>query len=110
MPLVSFVDDNNLHYINLDAKVNGFINYETKEWNINSLSTILPPNTVVDIKTISIPCSPIEDRFLWGYSQDGKFTFKLATWAMQKLLIHPRHKIQNWIWKLNLLLKIKVFL
>ena len=31
MPLVYFVDDNNLHYINLDAKVNDFINYETKE-------------------------------------------------------------------------------
>ena len=31
MLLGSFVDDNNLRYINLDAKVNDFINYETKE-------------------------------------------------------------------------------
>ena len=31
MPLVSFMDDNNLQYINLDAKVHEFINHETKE-------------------------------------------------------------------------------
>ena len=29
--LVSFVDDNNLQYINLDVKVHEFINHETKE-------------------------------------------------------------------------------
>ena len=31
MPLVSFVDENNLRYISLDAKVNYFINHDTKE-------------------------------------------------------------------------------
>ena len=29
--LVYFVDNHNLHYINLDAKVHDFINHETKE-------------------------------------------------------------------------------
>ena len=101
MPLVSFVDDVNLQYINLDAKVNDFINYETKEWNVNSVSTILPPNAIADIKAVHIPYSPIENKFYWVYSQDRKFTLKSATWAMRKALVHPRHKILNWIWKLN---------
>ena len=78
MPLVSFVDDNNLQYINLNVKVNGFINYETKEWNINSVSTILPLNAIADIKAIPVPYIPIEDKFLWGYSGDRKFTLKSA--------------------------------
>ena len=29
-PLISFVDENNLHFINRDAKVYEFINQETK--------------------------------------------------------------------------------
>ena len=93
--LVSFMDDNNLHYIKLYAKVNDFINYENKEWNINLVSTVIHPNIIADIKTISIPYSSIEDRFLWGYSKDGKFTLKPTTWAMRKPLVHPRYKILN---------------
>ena len=42
VPLVSFMDENNLHYISLDAKVHDFINHDTKEWNIHSISSILP--------------------------------------------------------------------
>ena len=87
-----------------------FINHETKEWNISSVSTIIPQSVLVDIKAITIPCSPIKDKFLWGFSQDGKFTLKSATWAIRKSLVHPRQKILNWIWKLNSLSKIKVFL
>ena len=43
MPLVSFVDENNLQSINLDAKVYDFINRETKEWSIHSI-LIFPPS------------------------------------------------------------------
>ena len=77
LPLVSFVDDDNLLCINLDAKVHEFINHETKEWNISSVSTIIPESVLAYIK--AIPCSPIEDTFLWGFSQDRKFTLKSAT-------------------------------
>ena len=31
VPLFSFLDDNNLQYINLDAMVHDIINHETKE-------------------------------------------------------------------------------
>ena len=68
MPFVSFVDENNLHYISLDAKVHDFINHDTKEWNSHSISSILPQNVLADIKVISIPWNPVEDRILWGCS------------------------------------------
>ena len=111
MPLVFFfVEADNLHLVNLDAKVHDLINHETKEWNIHSVSTILPPNVISDIRAIPIPCSLVDDRILWGFSQDGKLSLKSTTWAMRKPLVHPRHKTLNWIWKLNLLMKIKVFL
>ena len=65
MPLVSFVEADNLH-VNLDAKVHDFVNHETKELNINSISTIFPLNVILDIRAIPIPCSPVDDRILWG--------------------------------------------
>ena len=108
--LVSFMDGNNLQYINLEAKVHDFINHETKKWNIHSISNILPLNVIADIKAKHIPCSPIEDRILRGFSRDEKFTLKSTTWAMRKPSVHPIYKILNWLWKLNLFPKIKVFL
>ena len=39
MSLFFFVEDNNLQYINLDAKVHDFINQGAKEWNFTPLQT-----------------------------------------------------------------------
>ena len=79
VPLVYFVDENNLHYISLNAKVHDFINHDTKEWNIHSISSIPSQNVLADIKAISIPWNCVEDRILWGCSKDGKFILKSAT-------------------------------
>ena len=68
MPLVSFMEADNLHFVDVDAKVNlhfvsldakvhDFISHETKKWNIHSISTILPLNVISDIREIPIPCS-----------------------------------------------------
>ena len=109
-PLISFVDENNLYFINRDAKVHKFIDQETKEWNLRSIVSFLPSNVLADIKAILIPFSPIEDRIIWGYSQDGNFNLRSATWVMRRALTHPRSKLLNWIWKSKLLPKIKFFL
>ena len=87
LPLISFVDENHLHYINWDAKVYDFINQDSKEWNLQSISSILPLNVLSDIKAILIPSCPLCDRIFWGSSQDGKSTLKSATWAMRKPLM-----------------------
>ena len=62
LPFISFVDENNLHYINYDAKVHGFINHDTKEWKLHSISAFFPSNILVDTKAIPIPYSPIDDK------------------------------------------------
>ena len=60
MPLIAFVDENKRSYINRDAKMYDLINQE--KWNAHSLSSLLPPNVLADVKTVSVPCSFIEDR------------------------------------------------
>ena len=50
----------------LFKRVQNFIKFHD-----GSISNILPLNVIENIKTIPIPCSPIEDRILWGFSQDG---------------------------------------
>ena len=100
---MSFVDDSNLQYINLNAKMFEFINYDTKELNIQSISIILPSNALAYIRAITIPYSPIE--YCEVSLKMGNSLFKSTTWAMRKLLVHHIHKIFNWIWKLNLLSK-----
>ena len=78
VPLVPFADDDNLLCINSEAKVHNFINHKSKEWNIILVSTIIPQSVLADIQAILIPCSPIDDKFLWGFFQDRKFTLKSA--------------------------------
>ena len=97
VPLVSFVNEDNLQYINLEAKMHDFINHETNEWNIIYVSTIIPQSVLAYIKAILIACSPINDKLLWGFSQDEKFMLKSVIWATKKSLVHLRHKILNWI-------------
>ena len=65
---------------------------------------------LLDIKSIPIPSNLVEDRVFLGFSQDGRFILKSSTWTMRKPLVHPRNKILSWIWKLNLMPKIKFFL
>ena len=77
---------------------------------MHSTSKILPLNVLADIRAIPISYSLVDDRILYDFSQDGKFSLKSTTWAMRKSLVHHKHRILNWIRKLNLLSKIKVFL
>ena len=91
--LVSFVEANNLHFVNLKAKVHDFINHETKELNTHSISTTLPLNVISYIIAILIPCSPVGDRILWDFFEGGKFSLESETWAMRKPLVHPSIKL-----------------
>ena len=105
--LVSLGEENKLQFINWDAKVHDSINQETK-WNIHIISDLLPPNVLLDIKSIPIPSNPLKIEFYGVFL--GRFTFKSTTWAMRKPLVHPRNKILSWIWNLSLMSKINFFL
>ena len=109
-PLILFMDENNLHLINRDVKTHDFIDQETKEWNLHAIVSLLPSNVLADIKAIPIPLFCLEDKVIWGFSQDDNFTLRLATWVIRKTLTHPRSKFLNWIWRLKLFPKIKFFL
>lgn len=91
-------------------KMYDIMNDETKEWNIHSISSFLPLYMPADIKVINFPQSAIEDKILWGFAQYGDFSLKSSTQAMRKCTVHPKHKMLNWIRKLSLLPKIKIFL
>ena len=71
-PLISFVDENDLHHINWDAKVHDFIDKDNKELDLSSVAFLLPSNVLADIKSIPISSSP-------RFSHDGSFTLELAT-------------------------------
>ena len=107
-PLIFFVDEINLHLINRDAKVYQFIDHDRKEWDLHSIATFLPSNVLANIKEIL--ASSLEDRVCLGFSQDDKFLLKSTIWAMRKPSNHLQSNILNWIWKLKLLPKIKIFL
>ena len=47
---------------------------QDKEWNLHSISRLLPSNIIEDTKVVPIPSSPMEDKFFWGFSQDGRFS------------------------------------
>ena len=51
-----------------------FIDQDNKEWNLTSVTSLLPSNVVLDIKAIPIPSCSIEDMVFWGFSQDERFT------------------------------------
>ena len=49
-----------------------FINHDTKEWNIHSISTILSLNVLANIRVIRIPYSSMEDEIFGGFYKDKK--------------------------------------
>lgn len=64
-PLTSFMDENNLHHINWDAKVDEFIDQHGNECDLSCISSLLPSNVISDIKTIPIPSTSLE-HWLFG--------------------------------------------
>jgi len=53
----------------------------------------------------------MEDSYCWGYTGSGDFTTKSATWRAHDNLkpAHTSWKF-NWIWKLDVMPKIRIFL
>lgn len=53
----------------------------TKTWNLDSLSCILLDQIINDIRNIPILVTNIEDKLIWKFSNDDKFTVKIVMWA-----------------------------
>ena len=68
-------------------------------------------NIVQKIIAIPIPLSTVTDYFCWGPMGSGEFSTKTATWmAHNTFHLNDPEWMYNWIWKLDVMPKIKVFL
>lgn len=93
----------------------------TRTWNKQLLATIFWPIDCARILSIPVGSIYSEDRLVWNYVKDGKFSVKMAYHVM----VEERRRQEdsntgqtsgvenrNWqaIWKLNLLPKVRMFL
>ena len=81
-----------------------------KQWDSAKLGQVLPPDLVQAVQGIPIPITDVPDSFCWGLTGNGSFTTKSATWKAHDISSdHPEWKFK-WLWKVNVMPKIKVFL
>ena len=95
---------------NLEVKVCEFFTPD-KQWDAAKLCQVLPSHLVSVVQGIPIPFTDVPDSFCWGLTGNGDFTTKSATWKAHD---HLSYSLQpwkyNWLWRLNVMPKIKVFL
>jgi len=91
-------------------KVSDFIK-DNKEWNIDTLQPLLDQVCLQLILAVPIPFNPISESVCWGLFGNGEFSIKSATWAAHgENLGNPLVWEYNWIWKLDIMPKLKIFL
>jgi len=94
----------------IDLKVKEFIT-PAKQWDTAKLSHYVPNDVIQLIQRIPLPITNVADSFCWGYSGSGEFTTKSATWQAYDNISREQPLWQfNWIWKLEVMPKIKIFL
>jgi len=95
---------------NADLRVSDFIT-PGKQWDISKLQNYLPLNIIQSILSIPVPYTAVSDSFCWGFTGSGDFTTKSATWKAHDN-IDKDHPIwpYKWIWKLDVMPKVRVFL
>ena len=93
-----------------ELRVSDFITPE-KQWDTAKLQQYLPADLIQQIHSIPLPCSNVTDSFCWGFTGSGEFSVKSATWKAHEGLAHnpPPWKFK-WIWKLDVMPKIRIFM
>ena len=94
----------------VNMKVHEFITTE-KQWDMSKLSQHVPNDVIKLIQSIPIPVTDIADSFCWGYAGNGVFSTKTATWKAHDNIDRAQPKWKyHWLWKLDVMPKIRVFL
>jgi len=103
----------NLDHSNLsdsDLMVKEFI-IPAKHWDTVKLSQYVPNDVIQLIQRIPLPITDVADSFCWGYSGSGDFTTKSATWQAHDNISREQSLWKyHWIWNLDVMPKIKIFL
>ena len=83
-----------------------------RNWNIEKLKRSLNNHrSIKNIQGITISSHDMKDWSCWGLNSSGKFSTKSATWmAHDPQSFHNYNWIHKWIWKIDTMPKIKVFL
>jgi len=92
-----------------ELRVSDFITPE-KQWDTAKLQQYLPPDLIQRVHSIPLPYSNVTDSFCWGLTGSGEFSIKSATWKAHENLgyIQPPWQFK-WIWKLDVMPKIRIF-
>ena len=99
------IDDPDL--INCDLAVSEFI--EHKQWNIPKLRAYINiPDILHKIIGIPIPVISTKDSFCWSLSSTGRFT--TTTWLAQEQSQAAPLWSFKWIWQIDTMPKIQIFL
>lgn len=94
----------------LQMKVNHFITND-KKWDIKRLTSAIGTRVAEEIKRIPIPCNDMEDELCLGETVNGIFLVKSATWLAYGSRNEQHENCDfNWIWKLYIQPKIKIFM
>jgi len=93
-----------------DIKVSAFITPD-KQWDLPKLRDYVSTDIVQLIQSIPLPYTDVSDSFCWGYTGSGDFSTKSATWRAHEYIGRNQADWQfKWIWNLDIMPKIKVFL
>jgi len=93
-----------------DLRVKEFIT-PAKHWDTFKLSQYVPNDVIQLIQRILLPLTDVADSFCWGYSGSGEFTTKSATSKAHDILSkEPSFWKFHWLWNLDVMPKIKIFL
>ena len=93
------------------STVSNFITND-KIWDLPKLQTVLNNNPIIQKNLeILIPIFETKDTFCWGLTGSGSFTTRSATWAAHNSFDSKDAAWSfQWIWQLDIMPKIKIFL
>jgi len=91
-------------------KVSHFIN-SAQEWDATKLQNLVSDSILQLILATPIPSNAVPDSIWWGLSGNGNFSTKTATWIAHGLNLTNSPSWEfSWIWKLEAMPKLKIFI
>jgi len=108
--LISLLNISDISQIDPSLMVSHFIT-EAQEWDVLKLTELLDDVSLQLILVTPIPSNQIPDSVCWRPSGNRDFSTKTATWAAHGIDLKNSPSWEyGWIWKLDIMPKLKVFL